>query len=72
VENPQSDMSAIEMTDEEIWRAIRDLDPDQRRNTNGVVYVTAIAAACSVGISLFFAACEWLERALELHGRYGR
>lgn len=26
MENPQPDMSAIEKTDEEIWRAIRHLD----------------------------------------------
>ena len=31
MENPQPNMTAIEKTDEEIWRAIRDLDPDQRR-----------------------------------------
>jgi hypothetical protein len=72
VENPQPDMSAIEMTDEEIWRAIHDLDPDQRRNTNGVVWVTAIAVACDVWIGLIFAACKGLGRSLEVYGRYGR
>jgi hypothetical protein len=34
-------MTAIEKTDEEIWRAIRDLDPDQRRRTSGVACVIA-------------------------------
>jgi len=43
VENPQPDMLAIEMTDEEIWRTIRDLDPDQRRNTSALACVIAIA-----------------------------
>jgi len=56
VENPQPDMSAIEMTDEEIWRAIRDLDPDQRRNASEVACVFAIAVACVVWYWLIFAA----------------
>jgi hypothetical protein len=72
VENPQPDMSAIEMTDEEIWRAIRDLDPDQRHHTNDAACVIAIAVACDVWISLIFVACKWWERSLEAYGRYGR
>ena len=36
MENPQPDIPAIEMTDQEIWRAIRDLDPDQRRSAGDV------------------------------------
>jgi hypothetical protein len=72
VENPQPDMSAIEMTDEEIWRAIRDLDPDERRNTNDAGCVIAIAVACDVWIGLIFAACKWWEKSLEVYGRYGR
>jgi hypothetical protein len=58
VENPQPDMSAIEMTDEEIWRAIRDLDPDQQRNTCEVACVIAIAIACIVWYGLIFAASK--------------
>ena len=58
MENPQSDMSAIEMTDEEIWRAIRDLDPDQRRNTSDLAGVIAIAVACVVWYYLIFAASK--------------
>jgi len=49
-------MSAIEMTDEEIWRAIRDLDPDQRRNASEVASVIAIVVACAVWYWLIFAA----------------
>jgi len=45
VENPQPNMTAIEKTDEEIWWAIRDLDPDQRRRTSHVACVIAIAVA---------------------------
>jgi len=56
VENPQPDMSAIEMTDKEIWRAIRDLDPDQRRNASEVACVFAIVVACVVWYWLIFAA----------------
>jgi len=51
-------MSAIEMTDEEIWRAIRDLDPDQRRNASEVVCVIAIVVACVVWYWLIFAASK--------------
>jgi hypothetical protein len=58
VENPQPDMSAIEITDEEIWRAIRDLDPDQQRNTSDMACVIAIAVACIVWYWLIFAACK--------------
>jgi hypothetical protein len=58
VENPQPDMSAIEMTDEEIWRTIRDLDPDQRRNTSDVACVIAIVVACIVWYWLIFAASK--------------
>jgi hypothetical protein len=58
VENPQPDISAIERTDEEIWRAIRDLDPDQRRNASEVVCVIAIVIACVVWYWLIFAASK--------------
>jgi hypothetical protein len=58
VENPQSDMSAIEMTDEEIWRAIRDLDPDQQRNVTDVACLIAIVVACVVWYWLIFAASK--------------
>jgi hypothetical protein len=51
-------MSAIEMTDEEIWRAIRDLDPDQRRNASEVGGVIAIVVACVVWYWLIFAASK--------------
>ena len=54
--NPQPDMSGIEMTDEEIWRAIRDLDPDQRGNATDVACVIAIVVACFVWYWLIFAA----------------
>jgi hypothetical protein len=56
VENPQPDISSIEMTDEEIWRAIRDLDPDQRRNDTDVACVIAIVVAFVVWYWLIFAA----------------
>jgi hypothetical protein len=72
VETPQPDMTAIEMKDDEIWQAIRDLDPDQRPNTSDVACVIAIAVACDVWISLLLAACKWLGRSLEVYGRYGR
>ena len=58
VENPQPNMTAIEKTDEEIWRAIRDLDPDQRRRTSDVACVIAIAVACVVWYCLIFAASK--------------
>jgi len=58
VENPQLNMTAIEMTDEEIWRAIRDLDPDQRRNASEVACVVAIVVACVVWYWLIFAASK--------------
>ncbi len=58
MENPQPDMSAIEMTDEEIWRAIRDLDPDQRRNASDTACVIAIVVACAVWYWLIFAASK--------------
>ena len=72
MDNPQPDLSAMEKTDEEICRAIRYLDPDQPRKASDVAFVIAITVACDVWICLIFAACEWLERLLELHGRYGR
>jgi len=72
MEDPQPDMSSIEMTHEQIWHAIRDLDPDQRRNTSDVACVIGIAVACDVWICLIFASCKWLERSLEVYGRYGR
>jgi len=56
VENPQPGMTATEKTDEEIWRAIRDLDPDQRRNASDVACVIAIIVACVVWYYLIFAA----------------
>jgi len=55
VENPQPDMSDIEMADEEIWRAIRDLDPDQQRSVTDVACLIAIVAACVVWYWLIFA-----------------
>ena len=58
MENPQPDMSAIEMTDEEIWRTICDLDPDQRRNASDVACVIAITVACVVWYWLIFAASK--------------
>ncbi len=58
MENPQLNMTAIEMTDEEIWRAIRDLDPDQRRNASEVACVVAIVVACVVWYWLIFAASK--------------
>jgi len=58
VENPQPDMSAIEMTDEEMWRAIGDLDPDQRRNASDVACVLAIVVACVVWYWLIFVASK--------------
>jgi len=51
-------MSAIEMTDEEMWRAIRDLDPDQRRNASDVACVIAIVVACIVWYWLIFVASQ--------------
>ena len=56
MENPQLNMTAIEKTDEEIWRAIRDLDPDQRRSASDVACVIAIVVACVVWYWLIFAA----------------
>ena len=58
MENPQLNMTAIEMTAEEIWRAIRDLDPDQRRNASEVACVVAIVVACVVWYWLIFAASK--------------
>ncbi len=58
MENPQLNMTAIEMTDEEIWRAIRDLDPDQRRNASEVACVVAIVVTCVVWYWLIFAASK--------------
>ena len=58
MENPQPNMTATEKTDEEIWRAIRDLDPDQRRNASDVACVIAIAVACVVWCCLIFAASK--------------
>ena len=55
MENPQPNMTAIEKTDEEIWRAIRDLDPDQRRYTSDLAFVIAIEVACAVWYYLIFA-----------------
>jgi len=53
VENPKPNMTVIEKTDEEIWRAIRDLDPDQRRNTSDLACV--IDAGAHGPIYFFFA-----------------
>jgi hypothetical protein len=58
VGNPQPDMSAMEMTDEEIWRAIRHLDPDQRRSASYLASVIAIVVACVVWYWLIFAASK--------------
>jgi hypothetical protein len=58
VENPQPEISAIEKTDEQIWRTIRDLDPDPRRNACEVACVIAIVVACVVWYSLIFAASK--------------
>jgi hypothetical protein len=62
VENPQLNRTAIENTDEEIWRAIRDLDPDQRRNASDVACVIAIVVACVVWYWLIFAASKSLGK----------
>jgi hypothetical protein len=51
-------MSDIEMADEEIWRAIRDLDPDQQRNVTDVACLIAIVVACVVWYWLIFAASK--------------
>ena len=48
-------MSDIEMADEEIWRAIRDLGPDQQRNVTDVAWLIAIVVACVVWYWLIFA-----------------
>jgi hypothetical protein len=72
VDHPQPDLSTLEKTDEEIRRAIRYLDPDPPRNASDAKRLLAIAVACDVWICLIFAVCKWLERSLELHGRYGR
>jgi len=48
VEHPQPSMTVLEKTDEEIWQAIRDLDPDQPSYTRDMVCVIAIAVACVV------------------------
>ena len=53
---PQPDRTVIGKTDEEIWRAIRDLDPDQPRNTRDLACVIAIVVACVVWYYLIFAA----------------
>ena len=58
MENPQPDMSVIEMTDEQIWLAIRDLDPDQRPNARDLACVIAIVIACVVWFWLIFAASK--------------
>jgi hypothetical protein len=55
VENSKPNASAIEKTDEEIWRAIRDLDPDQQHNARNVACVIAIVVACLVWYWLIFA-----------------
>jgi hypothetical protein len=41
-----------------IWRAIRDLYPDQRRNASDVACVIAIVVACVVWYWLIFAASK--------------
>ena len=56
MKNPQSNITAIVKTDEEIWRAIRGLDPDQRCNISDVACVIAIIVACIVWYVLIFAA----------------
>lgn len=58
MDNPQPDVSVTEMTDEEVWRAIRDLDPDQRRNARDLACVIAIVLACVVWHWLIFAASK--------------
>jgi hypothetical protein len=50
------------MTDEEMWRAIRNLDPDQRRNASDVACVIAIVVACVVWYWLIFAASDGQDR----------
>jgi hypothetical protein len=55
MENRQPDMSDIDLADAEIWRAIRDLDPDQRRNVTDVACLIAIVVACVVWYWLIFA-----------------
>ena len=56
MENPQPSMTVIEKTDDEIWRAIRDLDPDQPSYTRDMVSVIVIVVACVVWYCLIFAA----------------
>jgi len=56
VENPQPGVTVLEKTDEEIWRAIRDLDPDQPSYTKDMVCVIVIVVACVVWYCLIFAA----------------
>jgi hypothetical protein len=58
VENSKPNTSATEKTDEEIWRAIRDLDPDQQRNARNVACVIAIVVACVVWYWLIFVASK--------------
>ena len=41
MENPQPNRTTIEKMDEEIWQAIRDLDPDQRRTISATSRETA-------------------------------
>ena len=51
-------MTSIEKTDEEIWQAIRDLDPDQPSYTRDMVCVIVIVVACVVWYCLIFAASK--------------
>lgn len=54
MENQRRDIPAVGKTDEEIWRAIRDLDPDQRRQPSNTVGIVVIAVACIVWYYLIF------------------
>jgi hypothetical protein len=56
MENPQPNRTVTEKTDEEIWQAIRDLDPDQPRYTSDLACAIATAVACAVWYYLIFVA----------------
>jgi hypothetical protein len=51
-------MTSIEKTDEEIWQAIRDLDPDQPSYPTDMVCVIVIVVASVVWYCLIFAASK--------------
>jgi hypothetical protein len=51
-------MTSLEKTDEEIWQAIRDLDPDQPSYSTDTVCVILIVVASVVWYCLIFAASK--------------